>query len=140
MRERPVAVQLRSAVHVTTPLHTPTITPMVILPVFALIAQAFLWANSRYADVKNIHLLTTASVLDNASVLESCEPLRLPPTDQCTHVRTECDPSETFLSISYLETYYCSPPGVRPLAFGGLVLWLFFLIWPTVFTSLSFLL
>lgn len=70
MRERPVAVQLRSAVHVTSFLHTPTITPMVILPVFALIAQAFLWANSRYADVKNVHSLATVSALSNASVLE----------------------------------------------------------------------
>ncbi|CAE6535755.1 unnamed protein product [Rhizoctonia solani] len=101
---------------------------MVILPVFALIAQAFLWANSRYADVKNVHSLATVSALGNASVLEeSCEPLRLPPVDQCAHVLAECDPSETFLSISYLETYFCSPPSVRPIAFGGLVLWLFFL-------------
>ncbi|KAH7341769.1 Sodium/calcium exchanger protein-domain-containing protein [Rhizoctonia solani] len=80
---------------------------MIILPVFALIAQAFLWANSRYAD--------------------TCEPLRFPVVDQCVHVRAECDPPETFLSISYLETYFCSPPGIRPIAFGGLVLWLFFL-------------
>ncbi|KAJ1307529.1 hypothetical protein OPQ81_001627 [Rhizoctonia solani] len=54
-------------------------------------------------------------------------PLRFPAVDQCTHVRNDCDPSDTFLSISYLETYFCSPPSVRPLAFGGLVLWLFFL-------------
>ncbi|EUC64802.1 sodium/calcium exchanger protein [Rhizoctonia solani AG-3 Rhs1AP] len=128
MRERPVAVQLRSAVHVTTFLHTPTITPMVILPVFALIAQAFLWANSRYADVKGVHSLATVSTLSNALVLaETCEPLRFPPVDQCAHVREDCDPPETFLSIFYLETYFCSPPRDRPLAFGGLVLWLFFL-------------
>ncbi|CAE6416202.1 unnamed protein product [Rhizoctonia solani] len=101
---------------------------MVILPVFALIAQAFLWANSRYADVKNLNSLATVSAVSNASVLEeTCEPLRFPVMDQCAHVRTDCDPPETFLSISYLETYFCSPPGVRPIAFGGLVLWLFFL-------------
>ncbi|KAF8717683.1 hypothetical protein RHS02_09228, partial [Rhizoctonia solani] len=101
---------------------------MVILPVFALIAQAFLWANSRYADVKSAHSLATVSAVSNVTILEgSCEPLHLPPVEQCTHVRTECDPSETFLSISYLENYFCTPPSVRPLAFGGLVLWLFFL-------------
>ncbi|KAG8732799.1 hypothetical protein FRC11_010924 [Ceratobasidium sp. 423] len=101
---------------------------MVILPVFALIAQAFLWTNSRYSDVKNVHSLATVAALGNATVLEeSCEPLRFPAAEQCAHVRAECDPSDTFLSISYLESYFCSPPGVRPLAFGGLVLWLFFL-------------
>ncbi|CAE6410312.1 unnamed protein product [Rhizoctonia solani] len=101
---------------------------MVILPVFALIAQAFLWTNSRYADVKTVHSLATVSAVSNVTILEDyCEPLSFPPVEQCTHVRTECDPSETFLSISYLENYFCSPLGVRPLAFGGLVLWLFFL-------------
>ncbi|CAE6516023.1 unnamed protein product [Rhizoctonia solani] len=101
---------------------------MVILPVFALIAQAFLWANSRYADVKNPHALATVTTLGNVSLLEeSCEPLRFPAVDQCAHVRAECELPDTFLSISYLETYFCSSPGVRPLAFGGLVLWLFFL-------------
>ncbi|KAG9082022.1 hypothetical protein FRC07_014351, partial [Ceratobasidium sp. 392] len=129
------------------------------LAIIALVAQAFLWSQSRYADVKhprehlrapqalaNVFLSAPTTALppitdsaarqlanltyvasDIFTLEESCEPLRLPPEKQCTHVRTECDAPDTFLSISYLESYFCSPPTVRPLTFTGLVLWLFFL-------------
>ncbi|KAF8606629.1 hypothetical protein BDV93DRAFT_350736 [Ceratobasidium sp. AG-I] len=46
---------------------------------------------------------------------------------QRAHLRRECDPPETFLAISYVESYFCAPTGLRPLTFAGLVLWLFFL-------------
>ncbi|QRV75052.1 Sodium/calcium exchanger protein [Ceratobasidium sp. AG-Ba] len=114
------------------------------LPVLALVAQGLLWSHSRYADV-NTHKLAPpslapargapAAVFANVSLVsperytleESCEPLRHPLPDQCAHVRTECGPSETFLSISYLESYFCSSTAGRPFTFAGLVLWLFFL-------------
>ncbi|CCO28926.1 Putative cation exchanger C3A12,06c [Rhizoctonia solani AG-1 IB] len=63
---------------------------MVILPVFALIAQAFLWANSRYADVTTVHSLATATVsaASNVTIVEDfCEPLSFPLAEQCSHVR-----------------------------------------------------
>lgn len=46
---------------------------------------------------------------------------------QCLHVSEACSASPTFLSIPYLESYFCSSPNSRPLAFAGLLLWLIFL-------------
>ncbi|KAG8748276.1 hypothetical protein FRC10_007666 [Ceratobasidium sp. 414] len=117
------------------------------LAVVVLVAQGFLWSQSRYADVtaplrppQSLAIFAPApppttdsagGVFANVSYVgtleESCEPLRLPPPEQCAHVRSECDLPDTFLSISYLESYFCSSPAVRPLTFAGLVLWLFFL-------------
>lgn len=56
-----------------------------------------------------------------------CAPRTLPDEEQCTHARDVCPGSSTFLSIHYLQSYYCTTPSWRPLRFSGLIIWLAFL-------------
>lgn len=56
-----------------------------------------------------------------------CAPLSVPPAHQCQHVQQSCPPENTFLSIDYLNHYFCSSPSTRPLIFAGLIFWLIFL-------------
>jgi len=51
----------------------------------------------------------------------------LPIEDQCDHVKKECPESDSFLSIPYIEKYFCAEPKARPWSFTGLVVWLIFL-------------
>jgi sodium/potassium/calcium exchanger 6 len=51
----------------------------------------------------------------------------LPLEDQCEHVKEECPESDSFLSIPYIERYFCAKPEVRPWTFAGLAVWLIFL-------------
>ena len=51
----------------------------------------------------------------------------MPLEDQCTHVKAECPGTDSFLSIPYLQRYFCARPEVRPWAFAGLAAWLVFL-------------
>ena len=51
----------------------------------------------------------------------------MPVEDQCKHVRKECPPSHSFLSIHYAHRYFCAKPEVRPWTFVGLAIWLVFL-------------
>jgi sodium/potassium/calcium exchanger 6 len=46
---------------------------------------------------------------------------------QCAHVREDCPALDTFLSIPYLSSYFCTQPAFRPLAFVALFVWLLFL-------------
>ena len=50
-----------------------------------------------------------------------------PLEDQCAHVKEECPESDSFLSISYIQRYFCAKPTVRPWTFAALVIWLIFL-------------
>jgi sodium/potassium/calcium exchanger 6 len=60
--------------------------------------------------------------------LLQCEPITVPVEDQCEHVYdTTCPTSETFLSVPYLQYYFCASPTARPFVFLGLLLWLGFL-------------
>ncbi|KAG8975105.1 hypothetical protein FRB90_009607, partial [Tulasnella sp. 427] len=62
------------------------------------------------------------------SLLEkTCKPLSFPVNEQCAHVQHRCPKSETFLSIQYMQGYFCAPPAAKPFYFGGLLLWLVFL-------------
>jgi sodium/potassium/calcium exchanger 6 len=54
-------------------------------------------------------------------------PTKFPLEDQCAHVKEECPGSDSFLSIPYVEQYFCAKPEVRPWTFAGLVIWLVFL-------------
>jgi len=54
-------------------------------------------------------------------------PTTLPLEDQCAHVKEECPESDSFLSIHYIERYFCAKPEVRPWTFVGLTAWLIFL-------------
>ncbi|KIJ67060.1 hypothetical protein HYDPIDRAFT_174314 [Hydnomerulius pinastri MD-312] len=57
-----------------------------------------------------------------------CRPLSFElESDQCTHVRDVCPATETFLSIPYLQLYFCAEASVRPVMFAGLLVWLLFL-------------
>lgn len=51
----------------------------------------------------------------------------MPLKDQCEHVKDECPESDSFLSIRYIEQYFCAKPKARPWTFAGLVAWLIFL-------------
>jgi solute carrier family 24 (sodium/potassium/calcium exchanger), member 6 len=95
-------------------------SPARALFLLVLCISCVLWAQARYGD------RTESSRVDNLEVAP-CQPLALPLHSQCSHVKTVCDSSTTFLAINYLEQYYCSQPSLRPLAFISLLVWLLFL-------------
>ena len=51
----------------------------------------------------------------------------MPPAHQCQHVQDYCPPEDTFLSIDYLNHYFCARPGTQSFVFIGLLVWLIFL-------------
>lgn len=56
-----------------------------------------------------------------------CKPLGFPVAEQCSHVWDACPTAPTFLSIPYLQSYFCSSSTARPFLFAGYILWLIFL-------------
>lgn len=56
-----------------------------------------------------------------------CKPLTFPVAEQCSHVSHACPTAPTFLSIPYLQSYFCSSSTARPFLFAGFILWLIFL-------------
>jgi sodium/potassium/calcium exchanger 6 len=52
--------------------------------------------------------------------------LKLPTTEQCSHVQQSCPRSDTVLEIPYTQLYFCASPAARPAAFVGLTVWLIF--------------
>ncbi|CAK5268541.1 unnamed protein product [Mycena citricolor] len=104
-------------------------------------ANCVLWSSSRYGHVPRTNFLHGDSSLvrriaeelahPNMSILEhgekQCQPIVFPAADQCAHVRDQCPLPQTFLTIPYLERYYCADTPLRPLVFTGLVVWLVFL-------------
>ncbi|KAI0648965.1 Sodium/calcium exchanger protein-domain-containing protein [Trametes meyenii] len=107
--------------------------------VAALVANCVLWSQSRYGQVGTRSSILASSLakrnfgdfdLSNPTssfFSEECHPLSLPLEDQCAHVRDACAMERTFLSIGYLESYFCSEIPVRPFVFVGYALWLGFL-------------
>ncbi|KAI0775059.1 Sodium/calcium exchanger protein-domain-containing protein [Trametes elegans] len=99
-----------------------------------LAVNCILWSQSRYSQVG-----TRSSFLAKRSYAESalnpfsafaseeCHPLSVPLEDQCAHVKDTCAMERTFLSIGYLESYFCADLPIRPLLFVGYALWLAFL-------------
>ena len=51
----------------------------------------------------------------------------MPPEAQCEHVKEDCPEEDSFLSISYIERYFCAKPEARPWTFAAFVVWLIFL-------------
>ncbi|KAI0749599.1 Sodium/calcium exchanger protein-domain-containing protein [Daedaleopsis nitida] len=104
--------------------------------VTVLVVNCILWSQSRYAHTGTRFSLLAPSYakrsLSSASgdlgfVHGECHPLAIPPEDQCTHVKDVCDMERTFLSIGYLESYFCTTAPTRPLVFVGYAFWLVFL-------------
>ncbi|TFK47848.1 hypothetical protein OE88DRAFT_1705498 [Heliocybe sulcata] len=58
---------------------------------------------------------------------EQCFPVEVPLDQQCSHVRTMCPESDSFLSLQYLRSYFCATPSTRPFVFTGMIVWLVFL-------------
>ena len=59
--------------------------------------------------------------------------------DQCEYVYNTCPTSNIFLSIPYLQTYFCASPTARPFVFLGLLLLFDFLFSTLVIGASSFL-
>ncbi|KAI0663788.1 Sodium/calcium exchanger protein-domain-containing protein [Cubamyces menziesii] len=107
--------------------------------VAVLIINIVLWSQSRYSQVGTRSPFLASSLAkrglaepDRTSDLsalfsEQCHPLSVPLEDQCAHARDACAMERTFLSIGYLESYFCSELPLRPLIFVGYALWLAFL-------------
>lgn len=85
--------------------------------------QSMHWSRNMYFF--SLALLQFAAT--NVCLPQKCSPMSFPQEDQCPLVQERCSPSETFLSIPYLQNYFCTQPNFRPLAFTGLVVWLIFL-------------
>ncbi|KAF8440530.1 Sodium/calcium exchanger protein-domain-containing protein [Boletus edulis BED1] len=93
-----------------------------VLVVVCIVVQCVLW--SRY----HAHHDRLTTTLTQRSSDTECRPLAFELAyDQCVHVQDICPTSDTVLSISYLQLYYCAEPAVRPLIFTALLLWLVFL-------------
>ena len=56
-----------------------------------------------------------------------CHPFALPLEEQCTNVNEECSKPHTFLSIPYVQRYFCSHIPLRPFIFASYLVWLLFL-------------
>ncbi|TCD61599.1 hypothetical protein EIP91_008185 [Steccherinum ochraceum] len=105
--------------------------------VTTLVINGVLWSQSRYA-VPSTQIPTTSlfkraflELHDNSTlgILDSdtCRPLAFLVEEQCKVVQEGCAYSDTFLSIPYVQRYFCAAPSVRPFLFTGLVFWLIFL-------------
>ncbi|KAI0303818.1 Sodium/calcium exchanger protein-domain-containing protein [Multifurca ochricompacta] len=107
--------------------------------VLLLILNAVLWSQSYYGQIPRDYALQSfdshvykRSMLVNEQHREGlgedeCQPIIVPIEDQCKVVVNSCPTSSTFLSIPYLQTYFCSTPTTRPFIFFGLLFWLIFL-------------
>ncbi|KAI8982726.1 Sodium/calcium exchanger protein-domain-containing protein [Trametes punicea] len=113
-------------------------TPKLVF-VAVLVINCILWSQSRYSRVGTRPSFLTTSIAKRSFVgsdhtnpfsalfSEQCHPLSVPLQDQCAHARDACDMERTFLSIGYLESYFCADLPLRPLIFVGYALWLVFL-------------
>ncbi|CDO75173.1 hypothetical protein BN946_scf184866.g14 [Trametes cinnabarina] len=109
-------------------------TPKLAFAAF-LVINCILW---RYSQVgtRSPSLISSLAKRSSAgldydspfsALSEQCHPLSVPLADQCAHARDACAMERTFLSIGYLESYFCADLPLRPLIFVGYALWLGFL-------------
>ncbi|EJU04935.1 hypothetical protein DACRYDRAFT_20517 [Dacryopinax primogenitus] len=87
------------------------------LGLLACIAFAFF-------QLRTIHRSNRFSILEED---EACEPFSVPGIEQCSYAHEHCAPTDSILSIPYLQIYFCSPIAVRWLIVVALVAWLLFL-------------
>ncbi|KDQ57198.1 hypothetical protein JAAARDRAFT_35805 [Jaapia argillacea MUCL 33604] len=133
---------------------SPASARLVLASLFVI--NCILWSHSRYAHVppadssarwkavgglSSVHSLghplfgkrSLGNVTGNIIALTDdgeeteCLPLLYPPDQQCAHVKDVCPDSDTFLSIQYIQSYFCAQPSARPFTFVGLIVWLIFL-------------
>ncbi|KAG6909878.1 hypothetical protein DXG01_014914 [Tephrocybe rancida] len=103
--------------------------------VFTLVINALLWSQSQYAvqdtsPLRGDHSLVKRVLFrpqDSSELGSQCMPLDHPVANQCAHVDESCPVSQTFLSINYLQRYFCTSLPLRPVAFVSLTIWLCFL-------------
>ncbi|KAI0001497.1 Sodium/calcium exchanger protein-domain-containing protein [Russula compacta] len=72
-------------------------------------------------------LLASGQYSDYVEGTGKCQPIAVPVEDQCMIAHDKCPTSDTFLSVPYLQTYFCASPTARPFVFVGFLLWLVFL-------------
>lgn len=102
--------------------------------IVALVINCILFSQSRYGritqNVRSSLMLKRTLETSGGNGLhvlhsdEQCRPIILPPEQQCAHVRDVCSGNDSFLSIPYLQAYFCSDPSYRPFAFAALAVWL----------------
>ncbi|KIY65862.1 hypothetical protein CYLTODRAFT_423944 [Cylindrobasidium torrendii FP15055 ss-10] len=103
-----------------------------------LSVNAVLIAKSRLGDVHGSGIIHAgfdgrslvkriSNELLNGPEHGQCQPITVPLEDQCAHILANCPAPQTFLSIRYLQSYFCSSPSARPAIFIGLIVWLIFL-------------
>ncbi|KAH7930172.1 hypothetical protein BV22DRAFT_1191449 [Leucogyrophana mollusca] len=108
--------------------------------VVCLAINCVIWSQSRYAvpyqseassplsSFSKRSLSTYSNISALLTAEAKCQPLAFEiGPDQCSHVRDDCPATDTFLSIPYLQLYFCSEPATRPFIFAGLLVWLLFL-------------
>ncbi|KAF9267698.1 hypothetical protein L218DRAFT_919280 [Marasmius fiardii PR-910] len=103
-----------------------------IIFVVLFLVNCLLWSNSRYGSAfrSESNGQTNSLVKRFVDALEDpneCHPITLPIDQQCPHVTEFCPRSDTFLSIQYLNNYFCTEISLRPASFVGLIVWLIFL-------------
>ncbi|KAI0279739.1 Sodium/calcium exchanger protein-domain-containing protein [Russula aff. rugulosa BPL654] len=107
-----------------------------------LILNALLWSQGSYSRIHRRHAPLPSnfrfSKRSSPGLLVSgqydtynegpgeCIPIAVPVQDQCELVYDTCPTSDTFLSIPYLQIYFCASPTARPFVIVGLLLWLDF--------------
>ncbi|KAI0064796.1 hypothetical protein BV25DRAFT_189813 [Artomyces pyxidatus] len=105
--------------------------------VLLLVVNCLVWSQSYYGQLPRHAVSSRGRVLRRSQLdlgasrfveLEKeCRPISVPVEEQCTAVSQVCPASDTFLSIPYLQTYFCASPTARPFVFAGLLVWLIFL-------------
>ncbi|KIK63129.1 hypothetical protein GYMLUDRAFT_242192 [Collybiopsis luxurians FD-317 M1] len=101
--------------------------------IFAIVflIQCFVWSSGRYGQFQARRdgslVKRYAEELTGLSSEAECRPIALPVSQQCAHVSEFCEGSSTFLSLQYIQYYFCSEIAPRPFVFVGLIIWLVFL-------------
>lgn len=95
-----------------------------------LVINAILLSQSRYGKPYDYQSITTSLWKRGSTITtaeKTCSPLSFEIQYQCAHVLESCPSPDTFLGISHLSSYFCTPAPLRPLVFAGLLLWLLFI-------------
>ncbi|ESK88794.1 sodium calcium exchanger protein [Moniliophthora roreri MCA 2997] len=111
----------------------PSSSKLIFLAFFLL--NCLLWSSSRYGHIPETSSQSSlvkrfASEWNQLSTEPGegvCRPVAYPIDQQCSHVNENCAKSDTFLSIQYLQNYFCTELPLRPASFVGLIVWLIFL-------------
>ncbi|KAK7051015.1 hypothetical protein VNI00_005127 [Paramarasmius palmivorus] len=113
----------------------PSSSKLLFLALF--LVNCLLWSNSRYGQIpaSSSHSSLVKRFASEWNELSQdpsegqCRPVAYSLDQQCAHVteNENCPQSDTFLSIQYLQNYFCTELPLRPASFVGLIIWLIFL-------------